>query len=38
MEPVLAAGGTFRFVAKRKGRYEYVCTLHSTMKGTLVVE
>jgi len=35
---VLAAGGTFRFVAKRKGRYEYVCTLHSTMKGTLVVE
>ena len=34
----IAAGKTFRFTAKRKGRYEYVCTLHPTMKGTLVVE
>jgi plastocyanin len=35
---VIAAGKAFRFTAKRKGRYDYVCTLHPTMKGTLVVE
>jgi len=34
----IAAGGAFRFVAKRKGRYTYVCTLHPTMRGELVVE
>jgi plastocyanin len=32
------AGGTYRFVAKRKGRFDYICTLHPTMKGTLIVE
>jgi plastocyanin len=35
---VVAAGATFRFTAKRNGRFDYVCTLHPTMKGTLVVE
>jgi plastocyanin len=35
---VIAAGSAFRFTAQRKGRYDYVCTLHPTMKGTLVVE
>jgi plastocyanin len=34
----IPSAGTFRFTARRKGRYEYVCTLHPTMKGTLVVE
>jgi plastocyanin len=34
----IAAGGTFRFTAKKKGRFDYLCTLHPTMKGTLVVE
>jgi len=34
----IAAGGTFRFTAKRKGRFDYVCALHPTMKGVLVVE
>ena len=32
------AGGTYRFIAKRKGRFDYICTLHPTMKGTLIVE
>jgi plastocyanin len=34
----IASGGTFRFTAKRKGRFDYICTLHPTMKATLVVE
>ncbi len=32
------AGRAYRFVAKRKGRFDYVCTLHPTMKATLIVE
>jgi len=34
----IAAGKTWRLVAKKAGRFEYVCTLHPTMKATLVVE
>ena len=34
----IAAGKTWRLVAKKAGRLEYVCTLHPTMKATLVVE
>ena len=34
----LAPGGTFRFTATRKGRFGYICTLHPTMKGELVVQ
>ena len=34
----IAAGGTFRFTAAKKGRFDYICTLHPTMKGVLVVE
>jgi len=33
----IAASGSFRFTATREGRFEYVCTLHPTMKGVLVV-
>jgi plastocyanin len=34
----LGAGRSWRFVARRAGTFSYVCTLHSTMKGTLRVE
>lgn len=34
----IAASGSFRFTATRVGRYDYVCTLHPTMKGVLVVQ
>lgn len=34
----IPANGTYRFVAKKKGRFAYVCTLHPIMKGELVVE
>ena len=34
----IPAGGSFRFTAAaRAGRFEYVCTLHPTMKAVLVV-
>lgn len=34
----IGAGKSWRFVARTPGRYEYVCSLHPTMKATLVVE
>ena len=34
----IAAGKTWRFTAKKAGTFPYVCTLHPTMKGTLVVK
>ena len=34
----IAAGKSWRLVAKKAGRFEYACTLHPTMKATLVVE
>jgi len=33
----IAASGSFRFTATREGHFDYVCTLHPTMKGVLVV-
>ena len=34
----IAAGKSFRWQARRAGHHAYVCTLHSTMTGTLTVE
>ena len=34
----IAAGGSWKIVAKRKGEFSYVCSLHPTMKGTMRVE
>jgi plastocyanin len=34
----IAADGKWTYVARKPGRYEYICTLHPNMKGTLVVE
>jgi plastocyanin len=34
----IAAGGTYRFTAKKKGRFDYICTFHPVMKGEIVVE
>jgi plastocyanin len=34
----IAANGTYRFTAKKKGRFAYLCTLHTIMKGELIVE
>jgi plastocyanin len=34
----IAAGATWRYVAKKKGRFAYDCTFHPIMKGEIVVE
>jgi plastocyanin len=34
----IAAGKTWRFTVKKTGSYPYLCTLHTTMTGTLRVE
>jgi plastocyanin len=34
----IPANGTYRFTAKKKGRFPYICTLHPIMKGELIVE
>ena len=34
----IPANGHYRFTAKKKGRFAYECTLHTIMKGELVVE
>ena len=34
----IAAGKSWRFTAKKAGTFDYVCSLHSNMKGTLQVE
>ena len=34
----IAANGSYRFTASRAGRFDYVCTLHPTMKGVLIVD
>lgn len=34
----LDKGHSFRYVAKQKGSYSYICTYHPTMKAELVVK
>jgi plastocyanin len=34
----IAAGGQWKFKARKKGTFPYVCTYHPTMKGQLVVK
>ena len=34
----IAAGKSGRFTAKKAGTFPYVCTLHPTMKATLIVK
>ncbi len=34
----IAAGASWKHVARRRGTFDYVCTLHPNMKGTLVVQ
>ncbi|HYC45565.1 MAG TPA: cupredoxin family copper-binding protein [Burkholderiales bacterium] len=36
--PDLATSKSWRYVAAKPGTFSYVCTLHPTMKGTLVVK
>jgi plastocyanin len=36
--PDLETSKTWRYVATKPGTFSYVCTLHPTMKGMLVVE
>jgi plastocyanin len=34
----IPADGKWKYVARKAGRYDYICTLHPNMKATLVVE
>jgi plastocyanin len=34
----IATNGSFRYTARSKGRFGYICTLHPTMKGEIVVK
>ena len=33
----IAAGGSWTYVARKAGEYDYVCSLHVTMKGKIEV-
>jgi plastocyanin len=36
--PAIASGASWKFTASKRGRYPYLCTLHRTMTGLLVVK
>ena len=34
----IKTGATWRYLARNKGTYNYICTLHPNMKGELIVQ
>jgi len=34
----IRTGATWRYLARNKGTYNYICTLHPNMKGELIVQ
>ena len=36
--PDIASGTSWKYTAKQKGDYPYVCTIHPSMKGTIHVK
>ena len=34
----IAAGGSWKYIARTRGTFSYVCTLHPTMKATMRVD
>lgn len=36
--PTISPNGTWKFKTRKKGQYPYQCTLHPTMKATLIVK
>ena len=35
---LIQSGATWRYEARDKGTYNYICTIHPYMKGTLIVQ
>jgi plastocyanin len=35
---VIQSGAAWRYEARQKGTYNYICTIHPYMKGTLIVQ
>lgn len=33
----IAAGGAWRYITAERGRFDYLCRFHPTMRGTLIV-
>ncbi len=33
----IAAGGAWRYTTAKRGRFDYICSFHPNMKGTLIV-
>ena len=36
--PSLAQGDTFKFTFTNKGSFDYICSIHPTMQGNIIVE
>jgi plastocyanin len=35
---IIAPGGSWKFVAKKVGSFDYICTLHPNMRAKLIVQ